>query len=316
MKMNKLLAIALVLLMVMSMLAGCGAASKDAAMNSAAMDVPAAEEYYAEDVFFDDTTIEKSELSSTDNTGTALPENQKIITTLYMEAETENMDPLLEQINKKIEELGGYMEAQEIYNGSSYNSYRYRYANLTVRIPAEKMNSFVAHVNENANIVSKNITTENVTLSYVATESRIKALETEQTRLLELLAKAENMEDLLMIESRLTEVRTELEQVNSVLRSLDNRINYCTIHLDISEVKEYTEVEEPETVWDRIATGFTKSMENVGEGIVDFFVFIIVAFPYFLPFIVIAIVIVVIILLVKRKKAKKQKRQEQNDQPQ
>ena len=302
--MKKLVALLLAVLLMMSLLTGCGGSNKsEAAMDAPAADAPAMgvdEEIYVES---------ESGLSSSDGTSNPLPENQKIITTLYMEAETEDMDPLLADINQKIQELGGYMEAQDIYNGSSYNNYRYRYSNMTIRIPAEKLDSFVNHVSENANIISKNTTTENVTLTYIATESRMKALETEQTRLLELLAMAENMEDLLLIESRLTEVRAELERVASTLRNYDNLINYSTIHLNVQEVKEYTDVEEPETVWQRISKGFVRSLENVGEGLVDFFVGFVVAIPYLLIIAVIAAVIVVIIVASSRKKKKKNDQQ-------
>lgn len=305
--MKKLLALVFAMLLTVSLLTGCGGSDN----MSAAADAPAAEAPAEDYIVMDEEIYVESEsgLSSSDSTSNPLPENQKIITTLYMDAETENMDPLLTDINQKIQELGGYMEAQDIYNGSSYNSYRYRYANMTIRIPAEKLDSFVNHVSENANIISKNTTTENVTLTYIATESRMTALETEQTRLLELLAMAETMEDLLLIESRLTEVRAELEQVGSVLRNYDNLINYSTIHLNIEEVKEYTEVEEPETVWERISEGFVESLENVGNGLVDFFVFLIVALPYLLPFAAVAVIIIVIIIASNRKKKKKNDQQ-------
>ncbi len=303
MKMKKLPAILLVLIMALSLLAGCGAASKDSmaiGYDAPAADAPA--EAPEMEYIYD----EETGLTSTDSSQAPLPSDQKIITTMYMDAETEEMDALLETINAKIAELGGYMEAQDIYNGSNYNYYRNRHANLTIRIPADKLNGFVEHVSANSNIISQNTSTENVTLSYIATESRITALETEQTRLLELLAMAENMEEILLIESRLTEVRTELEQVTSVLRSYDNRINYSTIHLGISEVIEYTQVEEePETFWDRISKGFIKSLKNVGDGIVDFAVFLVVALPYLAPFVVVAVVIIVIIRATKRKKNKK-----------
>ena len=302
MKIKKLLALLLTLVMVATLFAGCGAQAMDKVENGYYADAPAADAPMAapEMEYMEDTSLTSGEMSQTE-----LPPDQKIITTIHMDAETEDMDPLLQGINAKVSQLGGYMEMQEIYNGSTYNSYRYRHAYLTVRIPAQSLNAFVEHVGDSANVVSSTTSTENVTLSYIATESRIAALETEQTRLLELLAKAENMEDLLLIESRLTEVRTELEQVNSVLRSYDNRINYSTIHLNIEEVKEYTETKEPETFWDRISKGFVNSLENVGDGIVDFVVFLVVAFPYFLPFIAIAVVIIVIIKVASKKKKKK-----------
>lgn len=303
MKAKKLFAILLAIMMLASALTGCGAQAMDKVENGYYADAPAAEApAMAAPMEAPEMEFAEENLTSGEIPQTELPADQKIITTIHMDAETENMDPLLQGINAKVAQLGGYMETQEIYNGSANNYYRARYAYLTARIPAKVLNDFVEHVGANANVISSNTSTENVTLSYIATESRIKALETEQSRLLELLAMAESMEDLLLIESRLTEVRTELEQVNSVLRSYDNRINYSTVYLDITEVKEYTEVEEPETFWERISTGFAKSLKNMGNGIVNFLVGVIVAIPYLLPF---AIIAVIIVLIVKRKKKKK-----------
>ncbi len=308
MKMCKRLALLLALVMVLALFSGCGAASKMEAYDNA-MEAPAAEAgdyaYSRTEEVMEEVAVEDS-LTDTETGSTALPQNQKIITTLNMRAETEDMDPLLAGIGETVTQLGGYMEAQEIYNGSNYNSYRNRYADLTVRIPADQLDSFVTHVGEKSNIVSQSTTTENVTLQYVAVESRIKALQTEETRLLELLAMAENMEDLLLIESRLTEVRTELEQVQSTLRTMDNKINYSTVHLNISEVKEYTEIQPvPKTFWERISTGIAQGFENVGEFLVDLGVFLIVAIPYLLPVAVIGLAVLFIIRGSIRRKRKK-----------
>lgn len=303
---KKLLALLLTLVMATAVLTACGAAMKnesavadgyyyDEAPMAAPMEEAVLEEEYVSDA---------SGISSTSENTPALPADQKIITTLNITAQTENMDPLLEKINGKIAQLGGYMESQEVYNGSSYDkAYRYRYAYLTIRIPADQMDSFVELVKENANVVRQNISTENVTLTYVGVQSRITALETERERLMELLAKAENMEDLLMIESRLTDVQAELEEYTSRLRVLDNKINYSTIHLDLEEVKEVTPVEdEPKTVWQRIGSGLGRNLKNLGNGLVDFFVWIIISLPFLIP---IAAAVVVPIVLVRRKKKKK-----------
>lgn len=308
MNVKKLLALLLALVMVAVSLAACGAASDSAAVENgyyydeAPVEDAVVEEFEVMDEAIAPETMDDAGLSSTTDNTPALPKDQKIITTMNINAQTEDMDPLLEKINAKITQLGGYLESQEIYNGSTYNSHRYRYAYLTIRIPADQMNGFVEMVKDQANVVSQNISTENVTLTYVAMESRITALETEQTRLLELLAKAENMEDLLLIESRLTEVRGELEQYTSQLRVMDNRINYSTIHLDLEEVKEYTVVEDPQTVGERIGSGLSKNLKSLGNGLVDFFVWIVVSLPYLLP---LAAIVVVTIFLVRRKRKKK-----------
>lgn len=88
-------------------------------------------------------------------------------------------------------------------------------------------------VSEIGNVTQKNESVEDVTLQYVDVESRKKALETEQERLMELLSSAENMEDLLAIESKLSEVRYELENYGSQLRMLDNQIDYSTVNVDV-----------------------------------------------------------------------------------
>lgn len=302
--MKKYLSLILVLLLTLSLLAGCGAKSAYDGMAQ-------------ENGSMGPATADK-EMSATGSVGsdsTPLPANQKLIRTIRLEAETEDLEPLLDTVNQRIADLNGYVEAKNIYNGSNYSGgRRYRYANLTIRIPADKLDEFVQNVSGSANVVSAEETVDDVTLSYVATESRIKALETEQERLLELLAQAETMEDLLQIEARLTDVRDELETVKSQLRLYDNLVNYGTVHLTISEVKEFTVVTEPETVWDRIGAGFMENLKALGEFFVELFVFIVTGLPILIP---LAAVIVALIILIRRKKKnvfKKKSKKEETDE--
>lgn len=250
--------------------------------------------------------------SGTSDTG-ATPQNQKLIRTIRLSAETEDMDVLLSQVEKRIGELNGYVEAREIYNGSMYNSKRYRRANLTIRIPAANLDSFVSHVGEVSNITNNTETTDDVTLQYVSIESRIKALKIEEERLLELLSKADNMSDLLTIESRLTDVRYELENITSQLRVLENKVNYGTIHLEVSEVVEYTEP-EPESDWQRMCKNFVESVKDVGNGLKEFFIWLVGATPYLMLIGVITGGIFLIIFFSVRRKMKKKAAQQKTDE--
>ena len=265
MKMKKLLAFVLVLVVTASVFAGCGASSvnKDMAMPEAAapMEAPVKINMVMAGAAVTADTIRQES-------------GQKLIRKVNIDAETEDLEALLAELTAQIGALDGYIENQELYNGSAQASYRHRSANLTVRIPADKLDSFVQQVKGVSNVVSYNESQEDVTLTYVSTESRIKALETEQARLLELLAQAQNMSDLLEIEARLTDVRYELESVTSQLLVLANKVDYATVRLYISQVREYTEVEE-QTVWQRIATGFKSNLKDMGEGLVDFFVWVV-----------------------------------------
>ena len=309
MKIRKLLAILMIVLLMISLLVGCGAAPMENAAGggkyeSADMVTPEAES--------PNYGLNSSTGSTADSTAVT-PQNQKLIRTVYMDAETEDMDVLLSQVEERIVELGGYVEAREIYNGSMYSSTRYRNASLTIRIPADRLDEFINHVSEVSNITSNREETDDVTLQYVAIESRIKALETEEARLLELLAQAENMNDLLIIESRLTEVRTELENITSQLRTFDNKINYGTIYLDITEVVEYSEP-EPENGWQRMGKGFVKSLKGVGNGLKEFFIWLVGATPYLLLIGGIGFVIFIIIFSSVRKKQKRRAAQKKEEE--
>lgn len=295
--MKKLFALSLVVVLLMGLLAGCGAMSE-------ATDGLAGSYDNGLGAVSDSVTQESLSKPSEGSGTTVTPQNQKLIRKVWIDAETEDLDALLSQVDQRITALSGYVEEREVYHGSAQSSRRYRYANLTIRIPAEQLNSFVEQVSEVSNITSTNETADDITLSYVATQSRITALETEQARLLELLAKAETMEDLLQIESRLTDVRTELEEVTSQLRLYDNMVDYGTIYLSLSEVREYTVVEEPETVWERIGSGFMESLKNLGTFFTELFVFVIVALPYLA---IIAVLAVGIVLLIKSRKKKSKK---------
>ena len=300
--MKKFVCLTLVMVLMLSLFAGCGASSKGAmdmaAPREEAMEVPAAGMVMMNSAGPNTLTDKSQSVPGTE---------QKLIKTIRMEAETEDLDALLPQINAKIEALGGYVENQELYNGSSYSSYRSRSASMTIRIPAEQLGGFVEDVKGVSNVVSYNESTENVTLQYVSTESRMKALEVEQERLLELLAKAENMSDLLEIEARLTDVRYELESVTSQLRVLSNQVDYATVHLYISQVKVYTETEE-QTVWQRIGSGFKENLKDMGEELTDFFVWLVTYSPQLILW---AIVIAIAVAVLKKKVAKKRAKKEQ-----
>jgi len=273
--MKKLTALLLALLMALTLLTACGASSAPQAADFA-MKEEMAVEAPAAMMSMDGA----NSLRGAGETGSsALPENRKWIVTVNMDAETEDLDSLLAALDEKITALNGYVEDQEIYNGSSYASRRHRNASLTIRIPAGDVTAFTEEVAGIANVVSNNLNREDITLTYVATESKVTALKTEETRLLELLAQAENMSDLLEIEARLSDVRYELERYSSQLRLYDNQVDYATIHLFISEVQEYTPVVE-KTVWERIRDGFKSSVKGLTEGIVDLFVWIIANSPY------------------------------------
>jgi len=229
--------------------------------------------------------------------------NQKLVRKMTVEAETNDLDALLAELNTKVVSLEGYIEKRSVRNGSPTATRRYRHAELTIRVPADMLDMFVEHIQGKTNVVYLTESADDITLRYVATQSRVTALETEQQRLLELLSKAENMTDLLLIEERLTSVRTELEEVTSQMRIFDNMVDYGTIQLMVTEVQEYTAVEE-QSVWQKVGSGLSENWQNLCDGAEAVFVFLITSLPYLIP-LSCGVVITVIAVKVAMRKTKK-----------
>lgn len=294
-------------MMVATVLAGCGSSkASDYAMPEEASAMYASDDMYMEEAAEYDAS---AEYNSADNTNgiesvdDSAVENssRKIIKNVNLSCETEEFDVLLANIEAKVNSLGGYLESTDI-SGRSINASKSqkRYANIVARIPAGNLNNFVTDISERSNITYKSESAEDVTLNYADTEAHIKSLRTEQDRLNELLLQADDIETIIAIETRITDVRYELESYESRLRTIDNKVDYSTVSINVQEVERYTVVEEPEqTVWQRIALGFTDNLAEAGEMLSDFFVGIIVAIPIIIvTLIVIAIPVLFIVWIV------------------
>ena len=192
--MKKRIAVILTLALLLSLISGCGQKS-EASMDT--YEMARAETYAANQDFATGLTA-----ASAKQTGSAieLPQNRKWVITMSLSTETGDMDTALEAISARIQQMQGYVESQNISGLSG----RQRTASLTIRVPADQVDSFVEEVSGLTNLVSSSRNVRDITLTYSDTEGRVKALETEQTRLLELMEQAENMSDLLEIEARLT----------------------------------------------------------------------------------------------------------------
>ncbi len=228
-----------------------------------------------------------------------VPTGRKLIRTVHLSVETMEFDQLIGNINQAVSDAGGYMESSDVSGTSISDSLGRRYAYLTVRVPADKLDHFISLVGEQSNITSKSETTQDVTLQYSDIESRKKSLLIEQDRLWELLEKADTMESIIALEDRLSEIRYQLESFESQLRTYDNQVDYSTVYINIDEVKVLTPT-SPDSVGTRIQKGFQRNLETVCDNIVNFFVWFLSSLPSLAMLAVIVILIAVILRMMLR----------------
>lgn len=289
---------------------GCGSksmmATESAVADSAAYDDMAYDSGY-------DTTEEASAEEA--GSGAVTSENgieevqetdRKLIRNVNLSLQTKEFDTVLDNMSQKIKDLGGYIQDSSVWGSSSdYSSSRS--ASYTLRIPSDKLDEFIDVVETLGNVTYKNESVDDVTLRYVDVDSHKKALETEQERLLALLEKAENVEDIITIENRLSDVRYELENYESQIRLLDNQIDYSTVYVDISEVSRVTDTGK-QGFFEEVASRFSDSVYVVLMGLRGFAIGILGSLPILVVWGAILAVVVILLRKFVFKKSKKNKK--------
>ena len=243
------------------------------------------------------------------------PVERKLIRNVSMNLETREFDALTKSISDAVTFFGGYMEQADVSGNSLYWSGERssRYSNITARIPENKLDAFLTEVSSQGNVTYKNESVQDVTLQYTDITSRKKTLQMEQERLWELLEKAESVDAVIALEARLSEVRYQLESIESQLRTLDNQIVYSTVYLSIQEVQVLTST-DPDTIPVRIQKGLSRSFNTLKISSVDFLVWFISSLPILAVFAVLVFIAVIILKKpLKRRKTRKQKGTDKNE---
>ncbi|NCB63133.1 MAG: DUF4349 domain-containing protein, partial [Clostridia bacterium] len=108
---------------------------------------------------------------------------------------------------------------------------------------------------------------------YYDTELRLKTQRTKYERLLALLDKAEKMEDIISLESAISDVQYQMEQYTSDLKRYDSLVDYATIQIGLREMVSITEKPgEAEPLSARMGKAFSGGLSKFGTAVENFFV--------------------------------------------
>lgn len=129
------------------------------------------------------------------------------------------------------ESVGGYVSSSvsSALNDSANSGV------LTVRIPAKAFEKTIVEFKKLGKLQNINISGTDVTEEYVDLESRLKNLRAQEAILLRLMEKATSIADTIIVETRLSEVQMQIEQLTGRKNFLDNRISFATIELNLFE---------------------------------------------------------------------------------
>ena len=255
--------------------------------------------------------VTEENVEGSTESSTELSVNQKLIVTRNMSVETSSFDDFLQAVRDKTQELGGYLESTSV-SGQPEKGDRNSY--LVIRVPADKLEELTKVAEDGATVLSMDEYTSDVTLEYVDVESRLTALRTEQESLLKLMVQAEKLEDIIQLQTRLTDVNYEIDSYESRLRTMDNQVEYSTLYLDIREVERERAESGNKGFWAEVKDGLSNSFYGFGSGLRSFGVAFFVALPYLAALAVLVIAGAALIKKGKRRKQEKTKQAPDQDQ--
>ena len=221
----------------------------------------------------------------------------KIIYTAGITIRTLDWDESLSYLMELLDVYEAYIQNSYISGGyvSPSGYYNERQASLTVRVPASYYRSFLRDVEGAGTVIDMNEYTDDITAAYIDTEARLKSLRLQEERLLSMLSVAGELSDLIEIESKLGEVRYQIESYESVMNTYSTLLSYSTVTVNMREAS--AAVIPKDTFGQRVFAAIRGSWNAV----VGFLDGLVVALIYAGPFIAIGVAVLSVVRRVTRK---------------
>jgi hypothetical protein len=156
---------------------------------------------------------------------------KKIIKEGEISIEAGNPKAARKALTDSLTKLGGYIDEESENNDDGNNRKNYV---LSIRIPAQQFERFLSAVSSAADhIESKSIRIKDVTTEFIDVTTRLKNKTLLENRYKALLQKATKMADILEVENKLTEIRTDIETTQGQLNYLNKQIAYSSLQITL-----------------------------------------------------------------------------------
>lgn len=280
----------LLALIVALTLTGCSASSDASSSSSAAMSMP--------ESATDTVTTTSSSTGGSIVTTQSKSQDSKFIYTVYLDAETTTFDQDVVTLKDLVSGMDGYFEyASEQDRGS------YRYGDYVIRIPTDQLDAFTEQTGAFFLLTSSTSQQEDISYQYYDTQGRLETQQLKLERLQELLSKAETMEDLIALESAISQTQEEIDSYSGTMVYYNSQVDYATVHLSVQEVSTLSNVEmTPIGFGARLGRAFTTGISNFTNSLENLAISL--AFNW-LTLVVWAGIILVVVRIVKRKGLKR-----------
>jgi len=229
------------------------------------------------------------EMLAEDVTSEVYISERKTITSVEMSIEVDNASWTIDDIITRTTAAGGYVSSSSVYD-LSYDSTPRQEGYVTVRIPSENYTAFVKDIENLGDLSSKSITGTDVTEEYIDLEARLNNLQKQEKRLTEILNMSNTVEEVLSVEQELERVRGEIDSLTGRLQYLDNRIDFATINIRVTEPTPITH-----------SWGMRDALSSSVQGFVSTVRAMVILVGYLLPIAIVLSVLITIAFVIGRR---------------
>jgi hypothetical protein len=189
--------------------------------------------------------------------GTPAQAARRIIRTAELSVETDSPEIAANKLAALAEIRGGFVVSSDTARSSDADGAETVSTTVVVRVPAEAFDDALAAVRAlGTRVSSEKVTGQDVTEEYVDLEARIRAQKAVEEQYVAILKEARTIPDVLAVQQKLGEVRTEIERAEGRRRLLENETSLSTITVHVARQIAAVEASGP---------GFGRSVREAGH---------------------------------------------------
>lgn len=224
---------------------------------------------------------------------------RKIVRNGDLQLESDSPEQSQQKISAIAESKGGFVVESQQSSSDSRTTTR-DVVTMTVRVPSAKFSEALDEIRKTASrVVVETVKSDDVTEEFIDIEAQLKAKKSLEAQFLEIMKRANTVEDALNVQSELAEVRGEIEKIEGRKRFLENQTSFSTIKIRLQTPATFTE--NSTGFFDRFKQAFSNGFDAALNFILGLVSFVIAILP-FLLFIVLPIYLIVRYFLKKRQK--------------
>lgn len=256
------------------------------------------------------------EVASDENDNNIVLSEEKIVYTCDTTLETLDFDDTYKKLQSLMDKYSCVVESETMNDEDSsylYDDYTYydenknnyttgKIDNIKVRVPSKDFKKFISEYSNLGNVTSKTQTADNITQHYYDTTAEVEGKKAELQRLQDMLATATDINNIISINSKITEVQTEINKLTTEIRTMDTEVAYSTVNIEVKEVVQYTEKgdhEKTNTFLDRVKKSFKDGWKGVGKFLENFLLALIELLFILIKLIPVAIIIGLIVVIIR-----------------